>query len=90
MFRMEQFRNKDMIRHRRHFSTDDEQELLQRLREARTACTSAMGKAPVNGPVYIALTQVTEAIDEVCAATGRKYEYFWLKSHSATSHAKGG
>jgi hypothetical protein len=79
-----------MVRHQRHFSPRDEEQLLDALREARTACTRAMGKAPINGPVYIALTQVTEAIDEVCAATGRKHEHFWLKSHSATSHAKGG
>ena len=78
-----------MIRHQRHFSSGDQEELLQSLKAARTACTRAMGKAPVNGPVYIALTQVTEAIDEVCAATGRTHAYFWLKPHSATSHAKG-
>ena len=79
-----------MIRHRLHFSSRDEDELLQSLKEARKACTRAMGTAPINGPVYIALTQVTEAIDEVCAATGRKREYFWLTSHSAPSHANAG
>jgi hypothetical protein len=46
-----------------------------------------MGKTRLNGPVYIALTQVTEAIDEVSAATGRKRGYFWLKSGSP--HAEG-
>ena len=79
-----------MIRHRRQFSSHDEDELLTRLAETRTACTRAMGKTPINGPVYIALTQVTEAIDEVSAATGRKREYFWLKPHAGTSHAEGG
>jgi hypothetical protein len=79
-----------MIRHRRQFSSHDEEELLKRLAETRTACTRAMGKTRLNGPVYIALTQVTEAIDEVSAATGRKREYFWLKPRSARSHAEGG
>ena len=79
-----------MVRQPRHFSRRDEDDLLAALREARTACTNAMGKAPINGAVYIALTQVAEAIDEVCVATGRKHEHFWLKAHSATSHAKGG
>jgi hypothetical protein len=79
-----------MVRHQRHFSTRDEEELLADLKQARAACTRAMGKAPINGPVYIALTQVTEAIDEVCAATGRKHEHFWLKAHSATSCAERG
>ena len=78
-----------MIRHRRHFASHGEDELLKRLAETRTACTRAMGKTPLNGPVYIALTQVTEAIDEVSAATGRKREYFWLKPHSGTPHADG-
>jgi hypothetical protein len=90
MFVIEQTGNMIMLRHPRHFSRCDEEDLLAALREARTACTSAMGKAPINGPVYIALTQVTEAIDEVCVATGRKHEHFWLKAHSATSHVKRG
>jgi hypothetical protein len=49
-----------------------------------------MGKTPINGPVHIAVTQVTEAIDEVSAATGRKREYFWLRPNAATPHAEGG
>ena len=79
-----------MLRHRRQFSNHDEEELLKRLGEMRSVCTRAMGKTPLNGPVYIALTQVTEAIDEVSAATGRKREYFWLKRDTARSHADGG
>jgi hypothetical protein len=66
-----------MARHQRHFSSIDEEELLRALEIARSACTSAMGKAPINGRVYIALTQVTEAIAEVCVATGRKREHFF-------------
>jgi hypothetical protein len=79
-----------MARHQRHFSSIDEEELLRALEIARSACTSAMGKAPINGPVYIDLTQVTEAIDEVCVATGRKREQFWLRSPSTTPLAGGG
>ena len=79
-----------MVRHPRHFSRTDEEDLLAALRKARTACTNAMGKTPINGAVYIALTQVAEAIDEVCVATGRKHEHFWLKAHSAASHVKRG
>ena len=33
--------------------------------------------------LYKALHKVTEAIDEVCVATGRKREHFWDKPHSA-------
>ena len=73
-----------MARHQRHFSSIHQEELLQALEKARSACTSAMGKAPINGPVYIALTQVTDAIDEVCVATGRKREHFWLRPPSTT------
>jgi hypothetical protein len=53
----------------------------------RNSCTAgkvvqraARGKAPINGPVYIALTQVTEAIDEVCVASGRNREHFCASS----------
>jgi hypothetical protein len=71
-----------MAAHRRHFSAHHEAELLDALEEARRACTQASGKVEIGGDLYKALQKVTETIDNVAVATGRKREHFWAKPHS--------
>ena len=65
--------------HQRHIA--HEGYLIETLGDARHACTRASGKVAINGDLYKALQRVTDAIDDVCVATGRKREHFWLKSH---------
>jgi hypothetical protein len=71
-----------MARHKRHWSPLDERYLLETLQDARRACCQASGKVEIQGELYKALHKVTEAIDDVCVATGRKREHFWDKPHS--------
>ena len=59
-----------MTRHKRHWSPLDERYLLDTLEDARRACTQACGKVEIQGDLYNALHKVTQAIDEVCVATG--------------------
>ena len=68
-------------RHQRHFDPLDEKYLIETLGDARSACTKVSGQVEINGDLYKALQKVMEAIDDVCVATGRKREHFWLKSH---------
>jgi hypothetical protein len=68
-------------RHERHFDPLEERYLIETLGDARNACTRASGKVEINGDLYKALQRLTEAIDVVCVASGRKREHFWLKSH---------
>ena len=68
-------------RHQRNFDALEERYLIETLGDARHACTRASGKVEINGDLYKALQKLTEAIDDVCVATGRNREHFWLKSH---------
>ncbi len=68
-----------MSRHKRFFSPLDERYLLDTLEDARRACIQAAGKVEIHGDLYRALHKVTDAIDEVCVATGRPRDHFWLK-----------
>jgi hypothetical protein len=63
-------------RHQRYFDPLEERYLIETLGDARHACIRT-----TNGDLYKALQKLTEAIDDVCVASGRKREYFWLKSH---------
>ena len=73
----------EMTRHKRDWSALDERYLLDILEGARRACCQALGKVEIQRDLYNALHKVTEAIDDVCVATGRKREHFWVKPPSA-------
>jgi hypothetical protein len=64
------------IRRECNFDALEERYLIETLGDARHVCTRASGKVEINGDLYKALQN-----DDVCVATGRKREHFWLKSH---------
>ena len=63
--------------------TLDEGYLLDTVEDARRACCQASGEVEIQGDLYKALRKVTEAIDDLCVATGRKREHFWDKPRPA-------
>ena len=44
-----------------------------------------MGKVDTGGDLYRALDAMNHAIDDVCVATGRPQEHFWVKANTALS-----
>ena len=51
------------MRHKRYFSENDAQALLESIGECRRACVTAMTKAEIGGPVYRGASRLTSEID---------------------------
>lgn len=55
-------------RHKRYFSEHDEAELLHRIGAWRRDCVAVSARAPINGPIYLAMDALRGAIDGVAEA----------------------
>ena len=51
------------MRHKRHFSENDANALLEAIGQCRRACVTALTKAEIGGPVYRGASRPTSEID---------------------------
>lgn len=64
---------------KRIFTQTDSDVLLDALRECRTACVQASGRAPINEPVYRGAGEVMTAIDALAGVLTGDATYFHIK-----------
>ena len=72
-------------RRRRFLDTEMDRRLMEALKTARNLSCQAMGEVDYHSDLFKVLDAMNHAIDDVCVATGRPREHFWVKANSALS-----
>lgn len=65
---------------RRVFGQSEEARLLEEARVWRSRCVEVLGRAPVGGPVYTAVSGVLDAIDDLAGAVTGDLSLFHLRA----------
>ena len=59
--------------------------LMEALKTARNLSCQAMGEVDYHSDLFKVLDAMNHAIDDVCVATGRPREHFWVRANTALS-----
>ena len=59
--------------------------LMEALKTARNLSCQAMGEVDYHSDLFKVLDAMNHAIDDVCVATGRPQDHFWVKANTALS-----
>lgn len=70
-----------MSRRKPIYLDSERDELLARIGECRKNCTRALGRMPINSPLYRALRALTGAMDDVAEVAIGDRTHFHLKMH---------
>jgi hypothetical protein len=72
-------RRDEPVRHKRHFSENDANALLEAIGECRRACVTALTKAEIGGPVYRGATRLTSEINIMAEVLTGNRNHFQLR-----------
>jgi hypothetical protein len=67
----------------RTLDIDMDRRLMEALKTARNLSCQAMAGVDYHSDLFKVLDAMNHAIDEVCVATGRPREHFWVQANSA-------